>query len=528
MKRPNLWICGFVALLLAAGLGCNLTAPFLSPTPEITPTPPPTPTAPVPGMTPLEYPVGGYDLAYPAGWVAALRQGAIILSPSQDVADTMDWTSGALMIVLSGRPEEVFATTPEEEQTAAALLESTLEGFRSQEDAEIGEVETRRFARQEGVGVLLGWTEMGISLKGYLAAYVDEEIVALMLAASPADQWEAVWPQVDAILASAVFYAPREATPEKRGNLQRDVPAEAALKIGGVDEWTYCSPGDEYVTIDVAARGDWDPFLEVLNPAGDSIAADDDSGGEFNPYIFGLHLTGPGCYALRVSAYAGYGAYEIALRTGEPPGGGTISYGKTVESNLALGEQENWTFEGQAGDGVRISMVGSGELTDTYLELFGPDDLLLVSDDESGEGGFALIAGYLLPRTGTYRIVAQSYAGESGPYTLSLEQVTVTVQSIAYGETLSGTLTADSPYGYWTFAGTEGDPVTISMVGAGGMDTYLELYGPDGTMLIADDDSGGDYAALIADYALPQTGVYRIVGRSLSVPGPYTLSLKKK
>ncbi len=520
-KRTILRLLGGAVILpLVAGGGCF--GP-LSP-----PTATPSPTVPPLEMTPLEYPVGGYDLAYPADWVAALQQGAIILSPSQDIADTMDWTSGALMIVLSGRPEDVFAATPEEEQTAAALLESTLEGFRSQEDAEVGEVETRRFARQEGVGVLLGWTEMGVSLKGYLAAYVDEEIVALMLAASPADQWEAVWPQVDAILASTVFYAPREATPEKRGSLQRDVPTAARLKIGGIDEWTYCSPGNEYVTIDVTAWGGWDPFLEVLNPAGDSIASDDDSGGDFNPYIFGLHLTEPGCYALRVSAYAGYGAYEIALRTGEPPGGGTISYGKTVESNLALGEQENWTFEGQAGDGVRISMVGSGELTDTYLELFGPDDILLVSDDESGEGGFALIAGYLLPRTGTYRIVAQSYAGESGPYTLSLEQVTVTVQSIAYGETLSGTLTADFPYGYWTFEGTEGDPVTISMVGAGGMDTYLELYGPDGTMLIADDDSGGDYAALIADYALPQTGVYRIVGRSLSVPGSYTLSLKKK
>ncbi|MCX7854669.1 MAG: hypothetical protein N2556_01600 [Anaerolineae bacterium] len=525
MKRPVLWVGGFVALLLAAGLGCNLTAPLPSPTPEV---PSPTPTAPAPEMVPLEYPVGGYNLAHPADWVVTLQQGAIILSPSQEVADMMDWTSGALMVVLSGLPEEVFATTPEEERTAQSLLEGTLEGFRSQENAEVGEVETRRFARQEGVGVHLGWTEMDIPLKGYLAVYVDEEIVALLLAASPADQWETVWPQVDAILASAVFYAPQEATPEPRGTLKRDVPAEATLKIGGIDEWTYCSPGDEYVNVEVGAQGGWDPFLEVFNEAGDSIASDDDSGGEFNPYIFGLHLTDPGCYAFRVSAYDGYGAYQIALRTGEPPGGGTISYGDTVESNLAQGEQETWTFEAQAGDAIRVSMVGSEGLTDTYLELYGPDDLLLVSDDNSGEGSFALIAGYMLPRAGTYRIVAQSYAGESGPYTLALEQVTVTVQPIAYGQTLSGTLTADFPYGYWTFEGAEGDTVTVSMVGVGDMDTYLELYGPDGVMLMTDDDSGGNYAALIADYALPKTGVYRVVGRSLGEPGPYTLSLTKK
>ncbi len=528
MKRPGLWIYGFVALLLAAGLGCNLTAPLLSPAPEATATPPPAPTAPVPEMTPLEYPVGGYDLAYPAGWIVTLQQGAIILSPSQDVADRMDWTSGALMIVLSGLPEEVFAAKPEEERTAQSLLDGTLEGFRSQENAEVGEVETRRFAHQEGVGVHLGWTETDVPLRGYLAVYVDKDVVALLLAASPAEQWETVWPQVDAILSSAVFYAPHEATPEKRGNLQRDVPAEATLKIGGIDEWTYCSPGDEYVNVEVGAQGAWDPFLEVFNEAGDSIASDDDSGGEFNPYIFGLHLADPGCYALRVSAYEGYGAYEIALRTGEAPGGGPISCGETAESHLAPGEQETWTFEAQAGDAVRISMVGSGELTDTYLELFGPDDAFLVSDDNSGEGNFALIAGYMLPRTGTYRIVARSYAGQSGPYTLSLEPVTVAVQTIAYGQTLSGTLTADFPYSYWTFEGTEGDSVTISMVGVGDMDTYLELYGPDGIVLMADDDSGGNSAALIADYVLPRTGVYRIVGRSLGEPGPYTLSLTKK
>ncbi len=81
----------------------------------------------------------------------------------------------------------------------------------------MGEVETRRFAHQEGVGVHLGWTETDVPLRGYLAVYVDKDVVALLLAASPAEQWETVWPQVDAILSSAVFYAPHEATPEKRG-----------------------------------------------------------------------------------------------------------------------------------------------------------------------------------------------------------------------------------------------------------------------------------------------------------------------
>jgi len=478
-------------------------------------------------MLPLEFPVGGFDLAYPADWVVSEQDGAIVLASSQDVADMMDWTTGALIIVLSGLPENVFADAAEEERTAEALLNQSLEGFRAQDDAQVGETEVRRFAHQEGVGVPIGWTEYGIPLRGYLATYADAEVVVLILAAAPEEQWETAWPKMESILSSAVFYAPTEATPEKRGNLERDVPVKATLKIAGVDEWTYCSEGDEYVTIDVVARGDWDPVLDVLNEDGETVASDDDSGGDYNPRLFGLHLEAPGCYALRVSAYSGYGDYEIAVRTGEAPGGGSLTYGDTVSSNLALGERETWTFEAQAGDAVRISMVGSGGLTDTYLELLDPDGLYLTGDDDSGEGNFALIAGYMLPVTGTYRISALSYASQSGPYTLTLEKVPVTVQSIAYGQTLTGTLTADAPYGYWTFEGTEGDRVTISMVGIRAMDTYLELYGPDGLYLIGDDDSGAEGSALILDYVLPATGVYRIAGRSLDETGPYTLSLTR-
>ncbi len=521
-RSPRL--IGAILLLMMVGLGCNLTVPFLPPTPEPAPTVPPTSAV---EMIPLEFPVGGFDLAYPKDWVASEQEGAIILAQSQDIADMMDWTSGALVIVLSGLPENVFADFAEEEHTAEALLNRSLEGFRTQENAQVGETEVRRFAQQEGVGVPIGWTENDIPLRGYLTVYADTEVVILILAASPEEQWETTWPKVESILTSAVFYAPREATPEKQGNLERDVPVKATLKIAGIDEWTYCSDGNEYVTIDVVAQGGWDPVLDVLSADGDAVASDDDSGGDYNPRLFGLYLEAPGCYALRVSAYSGYGDYEIAVRTGEAPGGGTLKYGDTVSSNLALGEREVWTFEAQAGDVVRISMVGSGELTDTYLELLDPDGLYLTGDDDSGEGSFALIAGYMLPVTGTYRINALSYASQSGPYTLTLEKVTVMVQPIAYGQTLTGALTTDFLYGYWTFEGTKGDRVTISMVGVRAMDTYLELYGPDGLYLTGDDDSGSEGSALILNYVLPETGTYRIAGRSLGETGPYTLSLTR-
>jgi hypothetical protein len=95
----------------------------------------------------------------------------------------------------------------------------------------------------------------------------------------------------------------------------------------------------------------------------------------------------------------------------------TLTYGQTVNGSTASSGTENWTFSGSEADVIIISME-SAEF-DTYLELRGPDGVLLSSDDDGGgDLNSQIIRG--LPETGQYTITAGGFGDERGAYTLSL------------------------------------------------------------------------------------------------------------
>jgi hypothetical protein len=102
-------------------------------------------------------------------------------------------------------------------------------------------------------------------------------------------------------------------------------------------------------------------------------------------------------------------------------------------------------------------------------------------------------------------------------------------QSIAYGATAQGTLVALGS-AQWTFTGTASDVVTIDAIASDPvqMDMFVELLGPDGSVLTGDDDSGDASNARIANYTLAQSGAFTIRVSSVSGPGDYTLTLVKE
>ena len=172
--------------------------------------------------------------------------------------------------------------------------------------------------------------------------------------------------------------------------------------------------------------------------------------------------------------------------------GDPIDYGDTVRDRVTNNAGDEWTFRGQEGDEVWIEMTSSA--IDTYLELYGPDGDLLAQNDDSF-GTDSLIENYVLSETGRHTIVALSFGGDTGSYTLSLELTDSGVEvgsgggSIDYGESVPGRVTTDLG-DEWTFSGREGDEVRIEM-SSGSMDTYLELYGPDGEYLTFSSRRGG-------------------------------------
>ncbi|MCZ7545311.1 MAG: hypothetical protein M5R40_18120 [Anaerolineae bacterium] len=104
--------------------------------------------------------------------------------------------------------------------------------------------------------------------------------------------------------------------------------------------------------------------------------------------------------------------------------------------------------------------------------------------------------------------------------------------TIEYGDTVSGTITNDTPSVSYRFEGEMNDVVSIALQAeiCGNLNPRLVLLNAAGVRLAEDDDGGPGVDALIYAFTLPQSGVYTIMaGRSGDVDGTtlgdFTLSL---
>jgi|GEM_PF-5873448 len=214
------------------------------------------------------------------------------------------------------------------------------------------------------------------------------------------------------------------------------------------------------------------------------------------------------------------------------PRGEMIEFGNEVQGSIGEGGVEYWSFTGDSGDQITISMESQD--FDSFVALFGPDDQYLVCDDDSGGGLNARIRRFVLPSSGIFNIVAMAFWQDvGGDYTLELEQ-TGTDQtfdeigggSLEYGDSVREHLdiwTGD----VWTFSGEAGDRVSIRM-GSNDFDTYLDLWGPDLKRVTYNDDDGRGTNSFIDNVTLPLSGTYNIVARGYSTgeTGNYSLSLE--
>ncbi|MEP6987633.1 MAG: pre-peptidase C-terminal domain-containing protein, partial [Chloroflexota bacterium] len=207
----------------------------------------------------------------------------------------------------------------------------------------------------------------------------------------------------------------------------------------------------------------------------------------------------------------------------------TIAFGDTANGVLGRNQVATYTFTGVAGQ-VISAAVDAG--FDSFLQLYGRDNLALVEDDDSAGNQNPLINAYTLPQNGDYKLVLRGYAASAqGNFRLTLlEGAYTTLPSqgsvIDYYQTINAYLDRNQEPAY-TFKGTKGDIVTISASAA--FDSNLTLKGPDGNVLITNDDSANSINPIIEFFTLPTTGEYTIVLRGYSADslGTYTITLSK-
>lgn len=308
--------------------------------------------------------------------------------------------------------------------------------------------------------------------------------------------------------------------------------------------WTFNGREGDVVTIAMTSR-DFDTYLELLGPNGQQVAFNDDGGQGLNSLIEDFTLPTSGTFTIVARSFGnrGRGDYTLSLSTGtaQPPpqGSGTIAIGQTVTGSINE-SQQTWTFSGSAGDVISIEMNSTD--FDTYLELNGPNGQQVTRDDDGGPGLNSFINGFALPTSGTYTIIARSFANAGrGTYTLTLTAGGVVVPTatpfptqppppssdrgtIEVGQTVTGSLNQSQET--WTFSADAGDVITIEM-NSSDFDTYLELNDSDGQQVTRDDDGGPGLNSLINGFRIPRTGRYTIIARSFGNggSGSYTLTL---
>ncbi len=268
-----------------------------------------------------------------------------------------------------------------------------------------------------------------------------------------------------------------------------------------------------------------------------------------------------------VAAHPGVGKFVAAdhsddipgatLPTIRPASADPIQAGDTVTGTIDDSDYYHaYRYEGHAGETLTLNLtsVVPGEL-DTYLVLMAADGTRIAENDDIQSGVITnsrLIV--TLSDDGTYLIVATRFLEAEGfapgdysltiasepptaqapeaPQAVEVELAPVTISAstpsdgsqsprqgdsatLHYGETVNGVLDDNNYEATWTFEGQAGDTIALNMARTldqpGGLDGYLILRGPDGSVLQEVDDSHESVMPAIDSFTLPDDGLYTVV-----------------
>jgi len=309
------------------------------------------------------------------------------------------------------------------------------------------------------------------------------------------------------------------------------------------DQYSFNGIAGQRVSITmVLSSGTIDPYLYLIGPDGYPVSQDDDGNGNLDsriPSSLGTTIALPmtGKYILEATSFEGQqtGNYTITV----------------TQSDCRLSVSPTSQHFPAAGGNGSVTVTASGSCT-PYDFIRTPDTALWLTPQTSVGSGSQSLPFTVGANTGSagrrgFLVVGPSpspdfSAGISIPITQSGTAPDCSVTPIAFGQTINGTLaTGDchSPIrgnGFladrYTFNASAGQSIVISASSAS-VDTFLNLMGPNGFVLIRDDDSGeggttnsripGGTGAL----TLGTTGTYtiEITAFSTTESGAYALTL---
>jgi hypothetical protein len=322
---------------------------------------------------------------------------------------------------------------------------------------------------------------------------------------------------------------------------------------GDVDSYRLTTRNGQRYRVTLTGAGEdgalSDPYLRVVDAAGNELAANDDDGESLNS---SLEFTPAGASEVFVEARgfsdASAGRYTLSITAERAPTDnisadrntrGRVSTGDSVEGALDFANDADWyRVRLQEGQSYRFTLESSGSspLGDPLLRLRNAAGEEVAVDDDGGEG-FNSYLEFTAPSTGNYFVEANAFAeGTTGGYTL-----TARAGDIPGDANTDATLSADGDYreGVLDPAGdrdwyrvnlAEGQGMRVALntseIGGGLGDPFLTLYGPDGAQLVSDDD-GGDGLNSWLEFSAATAGAYYLEVRGFSedASGRYAVSI---
>ncbi len=211
---------------------------------------------------------------------------------------------------------------------------------------------------------------------------------------------------------------------------------------------------------------------------------------------------------------------------------GSLIDGRILDGELAEGVKDIWTFTIETAGYVTLSLEPEDDILDLTLTLISPFGQTIAQIDSSYAGDIEVAADLYLTENGRYVVEVSDFFNLPGRYTLSLaiedEPQYTNAGIIRAGQAIESELPVNTQH-VWTFNGAAGSLVSIVLSPRDNqMDAILNLFGPDGSRLVALDEGFSGDPEVISGFELPVTGAYAIrVSSFADNGGRYALSLEE-
>ncbi len=251
----------------------------------------------------------------------------------------------------------------------------------------------------------------------------------------------------------------------------------------------------------------------LLKPDGTSLGSNSTCNGS-TAFVDSMTLTVSGTYTVLIDpSGTNTGSVNVLLNNFTDISG-TITPGTPITvTTSSAGQNARYTFSGTAGQQVSIQLTNS-----TYPGCFGVTAKLLKSDGTSlgsnstCNGATAFVDSMTLPTAGTYTVQLDPSGSNTGSTTVLLSTFADITGTITPGTAINVTTTAPGQNARYTFSGTAGQQVSLSVASStytGCTALAFSILKPTGSSLGS--NSTCSSTGFLDSLTLPTTGTYTVL-----------------